>query len=94
MGVYDKIILPKLLDNGCVKRTPNKEALKAFGMKLRELRKDKGLTQETLSYLADIELSTLNRIELGKAGTSLTNVFAICEALGVHPKQLFDFNLP
>ena len=63
-------------------------------MKLREIRKSKGLTQETLSYMADIELSTFNRIELGKAGTSLTNIFSLCDALEIHPKLLFDFPLP
>ena len=62
-------------------------------MKIREVRKAKGLTQETLSALADIELSTLNRIELGKAGTSLSNIFAISAALNIEPKQLFDFTL-
>lgn len=77
-----------------MKRTPNKEGQKAFGMKLRELRKAKGFTQEGLSFRADIELSTLNRIELGKAGTSLANIFAICEALEIHPKQLFEFEMP
>jgi transcriptional regulator with XRE-family HTH domain len=77
-----------------VKRTPDKGSQIAFGMRLRELRQSKGLTQETLSYLADIELSTLNRIELAKAGTSLANIFAICEALKIHPKELFDFELP
>ena len=51
------------------------------------------LTQETLSYLSDIELSTLNRIELGKANTSLTNIISICEALNIHPKILFDFEI-
>ena len=63
-------------------------------MKVREARKAKGLTQETLSYMADIELSTLNRIELGKAGTSLANIFAISEALNVQASQLFDFEDP
>lgn len=77
-----------------MKRAPHKEGQKAFGMRLRELRKSKGLTQETLSYMADIELSTLNRIELGKAGTSLANIFALCEALKIQPKELFDFELP
>jgi transcriptional regulator with XRE-family HTH domain len=76
-----------------VKRSRYTDYQNAFGMKIREMRKLKGLTQETLSYLADIELSTLNRIELGKAGTSLTNIFAICDALDVHPKMLFDFEI-
>ena len=77
-----------------MKRSPHKNLKAAFGMKLREIRKAKGHTQQKLSYLADIELSTLNRIELGKAGTSLNNIFNICEALEIHPKELFDFKLP
>lgn len=43
------------------------------------------------TYMADLELSTLNRIELGKAGTSLSNIFAISDALEIHPMELFDF---
>ena len=43
--------------------------------------------------MADVDISTLNRIELGKAGTSLSNVFAICEALDIEPKELFDFQV-
>ena len=74
-----------------MKRARHSENQKAFGLKIREKRKLKGLTQETLSYMADLELSTLNRIELGKAGTSLSNIFAICNALEIHPMELFDF---
>jgi len=77
-----------------VKQKEHKDWQKTFGMKLREIRKSKGLTQQKLSYLADIELSTLNRIELGKAGTSLINIFSLCDALEIHPKLLFDFVLP
>jgi transcriptional regulator with XRE-family HTH domain len=76
-----------------VKQTRHNKSQKAFGMKVREIRKAKGLTQETLSYMADVELSTLNRIELGKAGTSLSNIFSIAAALEIHPKLLFDFDI-
>ena len=76
-----------------MKKTRHTDFVAAFGMKLREQRKEKGLTQETLSYMCDIELSTLNRIELGKANTSLSQVKAICDALEIHPKILFDFEL-
>ncbi|MBS1686975.1 MAG: helix-turn-helix transcriptional regulator [Bacteroidetes bacterium] len=76
-----------------MKKALHKQWRKAFGLKLREIRKSKDLTQATLAYMADIELSTLNRIELGKAGTSLTNIFALCEALSIHPKELFEFPL-
>ena len=76
-----------------MKRAKHKNLQIAFGMKVREARKAKALTQETLSYMADIELSTLNRIELGKAGTSLANIFAISEALNIEPKYLFEFEM-
>jgi transcriptional regulator with XRE-family HTH domain len=59
-------------------------------MKIREIRQSQGLTQKKLSDLADMELSTLNRIELGKAGTSLNHIFAICEVLEISPALLFD----
>jgi len=44
--------------------------------------------------MCDIEESTINRIELGKANTSLTHIKSISDALNVHPKELFDFSLP
>jgi transcriptional regulator with XRE-family HTH domain len=77
-----------------MKRIPYKEAQQAFGKRVKELRKLKKLSQEKLAHLVDSELSTINRIELGKAGTSFTTILAISEALGVHPKALFDFELP
>ena len=77
-----------------MKRTRHQDFLKLFGLKLREVRKAKGLTQEKLSFLSDMELSTLNRIELGKQNTSLSQVMAIAEALEIHPKFLLEFDLP
>jgi transcriptional regulator with XRE-family HTH domain len=73
-----------------VKRSLHVDFKIAFGKKLREIRLSKNFTQQSLANLADIELSTLNRIELGKAGTSLTNIIALSEALKIHPKELFD----
>lgn len=76
-----------------MKRKRYTEEIKGFGKKVKELRKAKKLTQTQLSYLCDMELSTLNRIELGKAGTSLSNIIAIAHALEVHPKELFEFEV-
>jgi transcriptional regulator with XRE-family HTH domain len=59
-------------------------------MRIRELRTAKGLTQETLGNLCDVEESTINRIELGKANTSLTHIKSIADALEVDPKKLFE----
>lgn len=41
-----------------------------FGLKVKELRLKKGLTQEQLAYESEVELSQIHRIEAGK--TNLT----------------------
>ena len=66
-----------------------KEQLKEFGDNLRRLRKDKGLSMETLANLADIELSQIYRIETGKINPKLTTVLKVAKALEVTPKELF-----
>ncbi len=68
--------------------------IKAFGEHLRQLRKEKGLSQEDLAFAADIELSQISRIERGIINTSISQVFQIAEALGVPSAALFDFELP
>jgi transcriptional regulator with XRE-family HTH domain len=77
-----------------VKRTRHIDFIISIGLKIREIRKAKGLTQETLANMCDIEESTLNRIELGKANTSLTHIKSIADALQVSPKELLDVELP
>ena len=75
-----------------MKRTRHIDFIIAVGLKIREIRIKRGLTQEVLSHMCDIEESTINRIELGKANTSLTHIKSICDALEVQPKELFDIN--
>lgn len=77
-----------------MKYTRNEKFIKEFGKRLRLIRKEKGLSQENLAYKSDLELSQINRIELGKINTSLSHVSAICDALEIHPKLLFEFELP
>ena len=60
----------------------------------RQREQEKVLKLKAQNQSFTIELSTLNRIELGKAGTSLANIFALCEALKIQPKELFEFELP
>jgi transcriptional regulator with XRE-family HTH domain len=66
--------------------------LQAFGRKLRELRKSKGLSQEQLAWKADLELSQISRIERGIISAGLSQVFRIAEALEVQARELFDFD--
>lgn len=69
----------------------NDKAIKAFGKRVKEIRKSKDVSQEELAYRCDLELSQIGRIERGVINTSISNVFLIAKALKIEPKDLFDF---
>jgi len=74
-----------------VRYTRHNEFIVALGIKIREVRQSKGLSQQALANLSDLELSQINRIELGIINTSVSHIAAISEALDIEPKMLFDF---
>ena len=65
--------------------------LKEFGKHLRQIRKDKGLSMEALSYKAEIEYRQLGRIERGEINTSIITSLRLAEALQVELSKLFLF---
>lgn len=67
----------------------NENGVKAFGRKLYEIRKAKGVTQEALAYATDLHLSQIGRIERGEVSTSISFVFLFAEVLGVEPADFF-----
>ena len=69
----------------------DEEGLKKFGQRLREIRKEKGVSQEDLAYKTDLHLSQVGRIERGEIGCSVSFVFLFASSLGVSPKDFFDF---
>lgn len=77
-----------------MKYARNTTFIKALGKRIREIRKQKGLSQQQLANLSNMELSQLNRIELGIVNTSVSHISSLCEALEIHPKIVFDFELP
>lgn len=60
----------------------------AFGKRVREVRKDKGISQERLAEMADIDRSYMGNIERGEKNVTLKKVYEICDALGVDVKNL------
>jgi DNA adenine methylase len=69
----------------------DKPFLKQFGLRLLEVRKSKGLSQEALAHACDFPPSQIGRIERGEVNTNLSHVAKIAEALGVRPEELFKF---
>ncbi len=64
---------------------------KLFGMRIKELREQKGLNQEQLAELIDFESRHLSRIETGKSFTTIENLGKIASALNVDIDSLFMF---
>jgi transcriptional regulator with XRE-family HTH domain len=64
---------------------------KDFGNKIREIRKQQGVSQEGLADLADLDRTYIGGIERGIRNPSLRNIGKIAKALKVKPKNLFDF---
>jgi transcriptional regulator with XRE-family HTH domain len=62
--------------------------------KLRTLRGEQGLTLEVVAERANIDVSTLSRLESGKRRLSLDHLPALADALGVNVKELLDPSPP
>lgn len=56
---------------------------KAFGQRVKYLRKKKNLTLEQMSSALNISIDHLSRIELGKRGVSIDLLFDIAELMNV-----------
>ncbi len=63
---------------------------KKFGDKLREVRKQKGLSQESLALKSRLHRTYISDIERGARNVSLRNIEKIAKALVVTPKSLLD----
>lgn len=61
-----------------------------FGNKVRELRKAKGLSQEELSFKADLHRTYIGMIERAEKNITLTNVEKIAKALDVPVSKLIS----
>lgn len=64
---------------------------KNLGSKINKLRKQKGFTQEELSYISDVERSKISRIENGSEDFYFSTLLKIAKALETTPKELLDF---
>lgn len=69
----------------------NKALIKALGKRIKELRQEKGFSQEELAYEADIPLSQVGRIERGETNPTISTLDVISKALGVDLVTLLDF---
>lgn len=68
----------------------SKQAI-AFGLHFKSIRQGKGISQTELALEADVDRSTIVRLETGKFNPTIDLIFTLAESLNIHPKELFDF---
>ncbi len=67
----------------------NKEILIKFGERVRSLRKERGISQEELSFRAELHRTYIGMIERAEKNITLINIEKIAKALDVEIKELF-----
>ena len=63
-----------------------------FGRRLRELRKQVGLSQEALAHESGLDRSYVGGVERGEYNISLLNICLLAHALGFSPDELLKFS--
>jgi transcriptional regulator with XRE-family HTH domain len=63
--------------------------LRAFGTRLRQLRRQRGMTQADLSRATGLDRTYISGVETGRRNVSLLAITTLAEGLGVHPSWLF-----
>ena len=65
-----------------------KEILIKFGLRVKEIRKEKKLSQEELSFKADLHRTYIGMIERAEKNITLVNIEKIANALDVKVSEL------
>ncbi len=63
---------------------------KALGVRIQELRKKKGLSQEKFALQIDMDRTYLASVEAGKRNISVNNIKKIADELEVSISELFE----
>lgn len=63
------------------------EIRRAFGIKLRMIRYQVGMTQEQLAEKANLHPTYVGSVERGERNIGLENIIALAKALGCSPKN-------
>jgi transcriptional regulator with XRE-family HTH domain len=67
-----------------------KQPNEAFGLVLRDLRKERGLSQEALALEAGIQRNYVRLIERGVNQPTITIIFKLAAALEMKPSQVIE----
>lgn len=72
----------------------DEDGLKLLAKRLKEIRFEKGISQEDLAARSQIALSQIARIETVKINPTVSTIFKIARTLEIPLAELFNFELP
>jgi transcriptional regulator with XRE-family HTH domain len=64
-----------------------------IGVRLKELRNEKGLSQEKFLFICELDRTYIASIEQGKRNVSIANIEKIAKALDMSVYQFFNSDL-
>ncbi|MBO9584382.1 MAG: helix-turn-helix transcriptional regulator [Flavobacterium sp.] len=80
-------------DNKTRKLIFDQEGLELLAKRLKEIRSEKGISQEELAYRSEITLSQIARIETVRINPTVSTLFKIARTLEIPLSELFNFEL-
>lgn len=69
----------------------NKHLIAEFGLRIRELREAKKISQEKLSFSTGFHRTYIGMIERGERNISLTNMAVFAKVFEINLSELLDF---
>ena len=64
-----------------------------IGMRIKELRTEKNLTQEGIAWKSEVDRTFMNHVENGKRNISVDSLDKILQGLEISPKDFFNTEL-
>lgn len=69
---------------------PPSDPREIFGRRVRELRIERGFSQEKLAEISNLHRNYIGGIERGERNIGLLNIVTLARALGVKPARLLE----
>lgn len=70
----------------------NEKLIKEFGLRIRNLRLSKNMSQEQLSYITGFHRTYIGMIERGERNISLDNIAVFAKVFAMSVSELLDFS--